>query len=602
MGVWSKVKRVFRKPKRPDDFTLSKRGKPGIPGAGEDVVDGRHMERRPYTSAQASRESPLSASLDSATSRYAIPQNEVPPARSPFGGMSEAERQVMASALSKDLDTNLRAVVGIFHAPRNSDLVVREFKLRSGRGFQRGALILLQGLVDSLFLHQSILGPLMALNTQPVPQQIDIETVGNTLISPVQVRTGRLISHAVAAIVEGECVVLLDGDDRSLIADVRFYEHRAIEESPAEAVVRGPHTGFVENYRTNVWLIRSHLSTPQLVTERVYIGARTHIPVAILYLEGIANPKLVDEVRKRLAGIRTDAITSTGMLERLIEDQPWNPFPKTILTERPDRVAALLSEGHVALIDGSPAAIVVPVCLWALMHSSEDYYIHFVPATVLRLVRWVALLLTLYASALYVAAVTYHPEMIPTELLFAIARSRESVPFPAALEVVFMEASFELIREAGVRIPSLIGPTIGIVGAVILGQAAVQAGIVSPILVVVVAIAGLGSFAIPNYNLGLVARLVKFVMIGAAAMLGIPGLALVTTLLAGFVFSIRSFGIPITAPMIPSWPHSQDLVVIGPEWGMDVRPQKARPLDATRQVPRKSPTAAHHRERKNAQK
>ncbi len=508
----------------------------------------------------------------------------------------------MNAALSADLETNLRTVVDVFHAPRNSDLIIREFKLKSGRGFKRGVLIVMEGLVDHAILQESVMGPLIRLNTHPVPQQLGIETVGSTLISPAQLRTGGRIAHVVAAVVEGECVLLLDGDDRCLIADVRKYEHRAIEESPAEAVVRGPHTGFVENYRTNVSLVRSHLATPQLVTERVYIGARSHTAVAIMYLEGIVNPKLVEEARKRLTEIRTDVITAQGMLERFIEDQPWNPFPKTLVTERPDRVAAALSEGHVALINASPTAIIVPATLWALMHSSEDYYVHFVPATALRLVRWTALFLTLYASALYVAVVTYHPEMIPTELLFAIAGSRESVPFPTALEVVLMESSFELIREAGIRIPSLIGPTIGIVGAVILGQAAVQAGIVSPILVVVVAVAGLGSFAIPNYNLGLVARLAKFVMIAAAALLGIPGLALVTALMAGYLFSIRSFGIPITAPMIPAWPHSQDLVVIGPEQAMRIRPQKARPLDSTRRAPRKSTMKGHQEERKSTQK
>ena len=198
------------------------------------------------------------------------------------------------------------------------------------------------------------------------------------------------------------------------------------------------------------------------------------------------------------------------------------------------------------------------------MHSAEDYYIHPFPATALRLVRYMALFATIYASAMYVAVVTFHPEMIPTELMFAIASSREVVPFPAALEVTLMEIAFELVREAGVRIPTVIGPTIGILGAVVLGQAAVQASIVSPILVVVVAIAGLGSFAIPNYDLGLFARVTKFLDDRRGGNIRIPGVTLASVAMLAQILSLRSMGTPVTAPLIPSWKRNRDLIVTAP--------------------------------------
>lgn len=218
-----------------------------------------------------------------------------------------------------------------------------------------------------------------------------------------------------------------------------------------------------------------------------------------------------------------------------------------------------------------------------MMHSPEDYYINPFVATFVRGIRWLALFAVLYSSAIYVSLVTFHPEMIPTELLFSIAASRETIPFPAVVEVLLMEGAFELIREAGLRVPTLVGPTIGIVGAVILGQAAVQARVVSPILVVVVALSGLSSFAIPNYDLGLAARLTRFLMIAMASILGIPGLTVMTMVLLIYVFSLRSFGVPITAPLVPAWPHAPDILGIGPVWMMRNRPGHLRPLDRERQ-------------------
>lgn len=513
----------------------------------------------------------------------AVPSDMEPSYMSPFGGMPPEERRVMGSDLTRSLDQNLKTVRAIFHSPRNADLLVKQMRLKKKIGMASAAIVNMAGLVDEVAVRQGLVEPLLRAHALGRGMDVSIKSLMEKDISNLQTKVVTKFAHVVAAVVEGETVLLIDGEDTALACDTRSPEHRPISESPTEAVVKGPHSGLVENLAANVAMIRLNLSSPGLVTERYYVGARSHSPFVILYLEGVVNPKLVEEVRSRITSLRTDIIAGTNHLINWIQDAPLDPFPTYLVTERPDMCSAMLAEGHVAILSNCPTAILVPATLWSLLHSSEDYYVHFIPASFMRLLRWLALFTTTYASAIYVAVVTYHPSMLPTELLFTIAATREAVPFPAALEVVAMEVAFELIREAGIRIPSIIGPTIGIVGAVILGQAAVAASIVSPILVVVVALSGLGSFAVPNYALGQYARLMKFVMIAAAGLLGIPGLTLASLCLLTHVASKRSFGTPMTAPLLPNWPHSPDLVFAGPPASMKYRPGHTRPLDIRRQ-------------------
>ena len=582
MPLFGFLRGIFR-PKCPAEFSLGNRGRPGLPGAREDVVPGEQVERPPFPLGEIAKPaSRFYRSLRKGTgrARHVEPRNLEPPHLSPFGGMTLQEREVLASNLTKSLDENLKIVMDIFHAPRNADLIVRKFDIRAKNGTKEAALVFMSGLVEETTIRRDLLGPLMKINLTKHKVNVSIEEACRRLVPELQVKTGRTFSEVVGAAVEGKTVLLIDGDTGALIVETRSVEHRSVEESPNEAVIRGPHAGFVENIRTNVSLVRQHIATPQLVSEYMYVGARAHDPIALVYIEGIVNPKLLEEVRRRILNVRADSAGTIPQLVHLIEDHPNNPFPTIQLTERPDKVASMILEGHVAVIGNSPAAMVLPSTLWGLMHSSEDHYIHFIPASFLRFIRWGALFATFYASAFYVAVVTYHPEMIPTQLLFAIASSREPIPFPTGIEVFFMEIALELIREAGIRIPTIIGPTIGIVGAVILGQAAVAANIVSPILVVVIAISGLGSFAIPNYDLVLVARILKFIMILVAAVLGIPGLTMATVVLVTNLFSLRSFGVPLTAPVLPWSRHNPDILIHGPWYRVETRPQNLRPLDA----------------------
>lgn len=588
MSIFHAIKHLFR-PRRPRTFSMGKRGGPGIPGAREDIVDGKHLERPPYATQEAKEAARTVWSGRRKDERAKIQKEEDmdPPQRTPFGGMSAEVRATLSKDLTPDLETNLKTVRGVFHSPRNSDLAIREFEMQKKGGLVKAAVAFIPSMISEVEARSGFLDRLIGTNALKEVKNVTVEILNSSVVIGGETHFAYNFSNVVQDLIEGHILVFVDGDTVALAGSIRVAVHRPIQESPTEAVVRGPHEGFVEDVRTNISLIRKMLNTPQLITENYPTGGRGHTLHSVMYIEGIANPKLVDEVRKRVTNIKTSTASPNAVLTDYLKDHPWDPFPQFIATERPDNVANMLSEGYVALLNDAPGVLLMPANIWSLMQSSEDYYIGPVPATLLRCVRWLSLFVTWYASALFVAVTTFHSEMIPTDLLFSIASAREGVPLPTFVEVLIMETAFEVIREGGIRIPQVIGPTIGIVGAVILGQAAVQANIVSPILVVVVALSSLGSFAIPNYELGLWARIMKFPMIFSAALLGIPGLTLATIILVTRLTSLRSFGVPVLAPIVPYFKHSRDVVLRGPLSDMAQMPMHTRPLDDKRRAKRR---------------
>jgi len=305
------------------------------------------------------------------------------------------------------------------------------------------------------------------------------------------------------------------------------------------------------------------------------IGEETQTTVGIMYMKGIVNDSLVKEVKERLKRIKIDMILDSGQIEEFIEDQPSTPFPTIYNTERPDSVAANLMEGRVAiLVNGSPFILVVPTVFVQFFQSPDDYYYRFHIAVFLRLLRYVSFLISLVGPSVYIAAITFHQEMIPTTLLISLAASREGVPFPAFVEALIMEVAFELMREAGIRMPRAVGQAVSIVGALVLGQAAVQAGIVSSIMVIIVAITGIASFTTPAYNLAISARLIRFVLMILAATFGFYGITLGLIIIIAHLNSLRSFGIPYLSPLSPVIPSDQkDAVLRFPLWSMFKRPR-----------------------------
>lgn len=493
--------------------------------------------------------------------------------RTPVGSDEQLDE---LKPLSQDLRTNLDSLKKVLHYGLNSDVVIREFDIAT-RPATKAAIVFMEGLADRDLIDLAILQPLMLIanleDDHPALASDLLCFVERKLLPGNQVSRNDNLRGVVEGIIAGTTCLLVESIGIALDVETKSWEHRGIGQPTAETVVRGPQEAFSETLKSNIALIRRRMRTPDLVNVMLKVGSLSRVDCALLYIEGITNPRLLQEVKRRVDSVSADHIQDTGVLEQFIEDRPSVLAPQTLSTERPDRMAAFLAEGHVGiLLDGSPFGLIVPATFWSLLHSAEDYFLRWPFGTFLRLIRVFALLTALLLPATYVALTTFHPEMIPTDLLLAIAATRERVPFPTVVEVLIMELSLELIREAGIRVPGVIGPTLGIVGALILGQAAVAASIVSPILVVIVAITALGSFAVPNFNMAFAVRLSRFVYIVLAAALGFYGIAMGAFVQMMILVNLKSFGVPFMAPVAPFAPSSGDLVLRYPTWTMERRP------------------------------
>jgi spore germination protein KA len=499
-----------------------------------------------------------------------------------------------AGNLSEPLQENIDRLKALFRMPPNKDLVLREFEVAT-QPPTRAVICFMEGLSDKTTINDSILQPLMLLSHldhhvgdggEYEKTAFTIRAILHRLLPGNQVSEKYTLSSIAESLLSGDSVLIFDGCPTAIAVETKGFPGRSVSDPKNEQVVQGPHDAFVESFRVNVTLVRRRLKDPRVVTEILSVGQVSNTYVGLMYIDGIAAPKLIAEVKRRIDSLKVDAINSAGALEQYIEDSPSSLFPGALTTERPDRVAAYLQEGHIALVvDNSPLAIVCPITFWALLQTAEDYYLRYPFGTFLRYIRFVALLVTLLVPASYVAIFNYHQEMIPTQLLFFVASTRENVPMPAAVELLGMDLAFELVREAGVRIPSVIGPTIGLVASLILGQAAVEANIVSPLMILVVAITGLSSFAIPNYltNYGL--RASRFLLILAALLLGFYGLAAGLFLFINYLAGMRSFGVPYLSPVAPTSGGVTDIFNRPHLFAMEKRPSYTEPLNERRQKP-----------------
>jgi spore germination protein KA len=477
--------------------------------------------------------------------------------------------------VSTDLNSNLQAVEKEFCIPNNKDILTRQFKIAKKTN---AFIVYIDGIIDRIFISDFIIRELM--NEQNFHGYFQRESPGDVIeficdnvISVHEVAKTDDLNKIFLQILNGSTALFIDGSDTCLMINTRGFEKRSVEKPVTENVILGSQEGFTESLRTNISLIRKIIKNENLMSEIIQIGKVGQTNIGIMYINGIVNQEVVKEVKKRLQSIETDFIIGDGMVGQFIEDSPYMILPQSLATERPDRVASFLAEGKVAIIsEGTPFAEIVPITFFQLMQTSEDTMLRWQYGTFLRIVRVVGLLVAVFLPSLYVALTLFHQEMIPTELLADIARSKEEVPFPTIVEILLLEVSFELIREGGIRIPGVIGQTLGIIGALILGQAAVAAGLVSPILIIIVAVTGLGSFAIPNYSLGLAVRMVRFLFIFLAGILGFYGISLGIFLAACVSCSIKSFGVPFFSPIAPKLKSSSDSIVRKPIWHQESRP------------------------------
>lgn len=465
----------------------------------------------------------------------------------------------------------------------NSDIIIRNFKLKSNNKSYSAFIIYIDGMSDSNLINRFILQPLMMRNKANMYKTQSLKTynkgkkviikknsnnlaveIENSLLPQNSLVKETNFNNIFSAINMGNCVLFVDTIAIAFNLDVKGFKQRSVSTPNNEIIIKGPQEAFVESIRVNTSMLRRATNTENLVIENVSIGKISKTPCAICYLKNIANSDLVAEVRYRLNNLDVDSLLSTGQLEQLIcENNKYN-IPQVISSERPDKAAKNLYAGRVViLINGNPYCIILPATFVDFISSSEDTNLNPVFANFLKFLRFLALAITLLLPSFYIAIVDFHQELLPTELLFSLWASRENVPFPIIFELIVMEISFELIREAGLRVPSPIGPTIGIVGALVLGQAAVSASIVSPFLIIIVAITGIASFAIPDFSFGFHLRITRFLFTISAYIAGFLGIAIGLYVYLCILCSLKSFGVPYVNPnsnkksknffVLPTW-------------------------------------------------
>ena len=469
------------------------------------------------------------------------------------------------------LEMNLNYLKSEYNALINSDIVIREFSIIVKNTTYNAFISYIDGMVDSEIINNYVLKPLMLqsqdnsftnpeINNQnnsvvlKKVKKFDLTNyIYNNLITQNNIKKGTKFKELFSDMNSGNCILFIDTISTAFDIDVKGFKQRNVESPHNEIIIKGPQESFVENLRTNTSLLRRIVNNQNLIIENISIGKITQTKCALCYMQNITNSDLVAEAKFRLNNISIDSLISTGQLEQLIEDTDFPGIPQLLSTERPDKCVKALFQGRIIiLVNGNPYALIGPAVLVDFLSSPEDSNLKPLFTNFLKGIRFLAYFLALLLPGIYVAITGFHQEILPTELLFSILAARQNVPFPIIFELLIMEISFELIREGGIRIPSVIGPSLGIVGALILGDAAVSANIVSPILIILVAITGLSSFAIPDFYFSFHIRIYRFVFTFLGYIAGFLGIALGLVIYIALLCSIKSFGVPYTCPLAPS--------------------------------------------------
>lgn len=483
--------------------------------------------------------------------------------------------------LSDKLQENVRLLRDIY--ADSSDVVIHEFLIGD---LTQAVLVYIEGLTNVEEVDQHVLAPLQQgwLAGASILQM-------QKKIAVSSIKRVETAEDVIAEVSGGNPVLLIEGEKQGLAVGLSQWEKRGIEEPTAESVLRGPREGFTETLRTNTAMLRRRIRSEKLKIKSINIGRYSRTEIAISYMEGIAAPALVEEVLNRLRRIEVDGIMASANIEELIEDNPFSPFPQLLSTERPDVACSYLLEGHVVLlVDGTPSALIAPTTFFFLLQSPEDYYERYFVGTAIRWLRYLFFAISLLGPSFYVAVITYHQEMIPTTLLLTMAASREQVPFPAIVEALLMETTFEALREAGARLPKQIGTAVSIVGALVIGQAAIAAGLVSTPMVMVVAITGIASFMAPRFPIGIAVRLLRFPIMFLAGFLGFLGLILGVIVILNHLLTLRSFGVPYMSPLAPLRKRDlKDVLWRAPSWMFDTRPHETGLRNFYRQAPGQRP-------------
>ncbi|QKS48838.1 spore germination protein (plasmid) [Paenibacillus cellulosilyticus] len=495
------------------------------------------------------------------------------------------------ACLETNLESNIEEIRKQTHY--SDDLIIRKVRVGAEGHSIQIALLYFDGLSDERQIYQFILEPLMQerVTTEGHQGSELLDLLMDSILAVGQISKFNSLDSAVQSLMKGYVVVVVDGCIEGFQIPMAGWEQRAVTEPTNQTVIRGPKEAFTENIHVNIALIRRIVKSPNLVLKNHTIGTVTQTNVSTMYMEGLAPKEVIDEVVRRLQSIEIDAILESGYIEEFIQDETYTIFPTIINTERPDTIAASLLEGRVAiLIDGTPHVLLVPSLFIQFFQAAEDYYHRADISTIIRGLRYFALFIATLVPALYIAITTYHQEMIPTQLLISLAAQREGVPFPAFVEAIIMEATYEILREAGVRMPRAVGQAVSIVGTLVIGQAAVEAGIISASMIIVVSITAISSYVIPEFDMSIAVRISRFFFMGLAAAFGMFGIFIGIVAILLHLTSLRSFGVPYMSPVGPfHFSDQKDVILRVTQRKMNTRPSMFGKLNPFRQPnPRRS--------------
>ncbi|MBP2654702.1 MAG: spore gernimation protein [Firmicutes bacterium] len=472
--------------------------------------------------------------------------------------------------IEKDINTNYQNFKLIFD--QSSDVIFRRLRI-TDRNNTQIFICFIKGIVDEQRINNYIVRPLHHF-TPDQPESADLITqLQQHIFTAIEINVQTDFDEVINGILEGNAAVFIDGFDQVLLINAKGGKTRSVEEPHTEVTIRGSRDGFTELNLVNISLVRRRIKNTNLIIEPFILGKETHTNIAIAYIKGIAAPAIIDELKYRLNKINTDSILESGYIEQLIEDHPFSLFPTIGNSEKPDKVAAKILEGRVAIFcSGTPFVLTVPFLFIETLQTTEDYYSRIYIVNIYRMIRFFSLFTTMVLPALYIALETFNQEMVPTVLLIKAAAAREGIPFPTFIETIIMGILFEIIRESGVRLPRQVGQAVSIVGALVIGEAAVSAGIISAPMVIIGAITGITSFVVPPLQESII--IIRIFLIFCSATFGLFGVIIGMMLILTHICSLRSFGIPYFEPIAPLiWTELKDTIFRAPLWLLKSKPK-----------------------------
>lgn len=462
--------------------------------------------------------------------------------------------------IEKELNKNEQILKDIFKDA--NDIIFRRIDAGENKKLKM-LLVYVDGMTTKEAISEYAVEKLMLNLDVAKLEQNDSElqnSIANTNIAITEIQALKTIQECIDKVLSGETVLLIDGCSKGIMLASRGWPMRGVQEPSSETLIRGARDGFNETMKVNITLVRRRIRDPKLKVKYMQVGSRSKTDIAILYIEDIVNQTVLETVEKRIKNIDIEAVLESSYIEEMIEDDSYSPFPQIENTERPDAAASALLEGRVVItVDNTPSVLIAPAIFVSFMQSSEDYYERWMPSCITRMIRYLALPIVMLLPALYVAVTQYHPNLLPTQLALYVAASRANVPFPPYFEAFLMELVMELVREASLRITSPVGSTIGLVGGLVIGQSSVEAGLITPLAVIIVALTAISSFAIPSYNFSTSLRMIRFGFIIVASIFGLFGISIGMCLLVIHLCTLKSCGVPYMTPFSSFVENRKDL-------------------------------------------